>query len=149
MQAPPADGDDEYLDQWTDVVNDLARAQARLMSEVEHDSGVAASSFIVLTSLLRAEQHRLAMSSLSATLGMTSGGFTKLADRLERAGLLERQSSPSDRRIVYAVLTADGSAAAELAAAAFRRSVERHIRPALSEAQLLDLHEIAQRLVGS
>jgi len=149
MGAPLAGGEDDYLDQWTEVVTGLARIQARLMSEVEQDSGVAPSSFIVLTSLLRAEQHRLAMSVLSANLGMTSGGFTKLADRLERAGLVERQSSPADRRIVYAVLTTDGSRAAELAATAYRHSIEVHVRPVMSALQLRELRELSQRLVAT
>ncbi len=34
--------------------------------------------------------------------------MTKLVDRLERAGLLRRESCPEDRRGSYAVLTAEG-----------------------------------------
>lgn len=39
---------------------------------------------------------------------VSSGGTTFLVDRLEKRGLVERQSCPNDRRARYAALTRDG-----------------------------------------
>lgn len=39
---------------------------------------------------------------------MSTSGFTRLADRLERRGLLQRHQSSDDKRSYVAVLTPDG-----------------------------------------
>src|SRR3974390_3387191 len=44
-------------------------------------------------------------SDLAAQLTLSRGGITKLVDRLEHAGYLERVACPSDRRSQRAVLT--------------------------------------------
>ena len=41
---------------------------------------------------------------------VSSGGTTFLVDRLEKRGLVERQSCPTDRRARYAALTQEGEA---------------------------------------
>src|SRR5215469_7709618 len=46
-------------------------------------------------------------------------GFTQVADRLEQAGLIVRQPSPSDRRVTNAVLTPAGRATADRALAVY------------------------------
>ena len=75
--------------------------------------------FEVLLRLLRTPGGRLTMTQLARETTLTSGGFTKLADRLEQAGLIERQPSPSDRRVTNAVLTPLGRAQAERAFAVY------------------------------
>jgi DNA-binding MarR family transcriptional regulator len=48
------------------------------------------------------------MSDLAATVILSRSGLTRLVDRLEREGLIERQSCPSDARGSFATLTAAG-----------------------------------------
>ena len=48
------------------------------------------------------------MSVLARDVGMTSGGFTKLADRMARDGIIDRRGSDTDRRVVHASLTEVG-----------------------------------------
>ncbi|MGW5200043.1 MarR family winged helix-turn-helix transcriptional regulator [Streptomyces spiralis] len=50
------------------------------------------------------------MSELAQRRLMSAGGFTRLADRLEQRGLIERRRSPGDGRGFEAVLTSDGRA---------------------------------------
>jgi DNA-binding MarR family transcriptional regulator len=50
------------------------------------------------------------MADLAAELTISRGGLTKLADRLEQAGLLRRESAEGDGRGLYAVLTDEGDA---------------------------------------
>jgi DNA-binding MarR family transcriptional regulator len=52
---------------------------------------------------------------LARYLAFSSGGFTKVADRLEQAGLIKRQPSSCDRRVTNAALTPAGRALAERA----------------------------------
>ena len=51
---------------------------------------------------------------------LTASGITRLLDGLERSGYVARGSCPSDRRVVYAVLTDAGLAK-------FREASESHL----------------------
>ncbi len=112
--------DDELVTAWSVVVSGLTRVQQDLMDDIERRTGVLAAWFDVIVLLRRAPGHRLPMSALSMELEMSSGGFTKLADRLEQADLIERQPSEEDRRVVYAALTPSGLRTAD-------RAVDIHI----------------------
>lgn len=54
--------------------------------------------------------HGLSMSELSARLMVTNGNVTGLVQRLEREGLVARETDPVDRRLQRVRLTAEGSA---------------------------------------
>jgi DNA-binding MarR family transcriptional regulator len=64
----------------------------------------------VLWAIRRAPKRRIRMAALAASLTISRGGLTKLADRLESAGLIRREPADTDGRGFYAVLTADGNA---------------------------------------
>jgi DNA-binding MarR family transcriptional regulator len=70
--------------------------------------GLAPIEFEVLIRLARSPGHQLRMSDLSAQTSLTTSGVTRVVDRLERGGLVARIACPSDRRSMYAVLTAEG-----------------------------------------
>jgi DNA-binding MarR family transcriptional regulator len=48
------------------------------------------------------------MAELAASLTLSRGGLTKLADRLEAAGLLRREPAEDDGRGLYVTLTKTG-----------------------------------------
>ena len=72
--------------------------------------------FAVLHMLLSAPEQGLPMTVLARDLAMTSGGFTKLADRMAKEGLVDRRGNAADRRIVHAALTEHGRDCARRAA---------------------------------
>jgi MarR family 2-MHQ and catechol resistance regulon transcriptional repressor len=55
------------------------------------------------------------MADVSSALGLSKSGVTRLVDRLAARGLVVRAPCPRDRRVIYAGLTEDGRAAAEVA----------------------------------
>ena len=63
----------------------------------------------VLWAIRRAPARRVRMAELAASLTISRGGLTKLADRLENAGLIRREPADHDGRGLYAVLTAEGN----------------------------------------
>lgn len=71
---------------------------------------VATGVFEVLLRLGRSEGGRLRMSELSRRLAITTGGATRLLDRLEGDGLVQRVPSTRDRRVIYAEITEAGRA---------------------------------------
>ena len=114
--------DDDLDAFWHSVTVGMARVQRRVDALVA-ESGVPAQWFAVLHQLAQAEGHRLPMSVLARDLAMTSGGFTKLADRMAREGLIDRRGSALDGRVVHATLTADGMSMAAQAAERYREAL--------------------------
>src|SRR5688500_20210971 len=74
--------------------------------QAEHDLPLA--SYDVLVQLSEAPERRLRMTELADRVLLSRSGLTRLADRLERDGLLVRQACPSDARGTLAVLTEAG-----------------------------------------
>ncbi|WP_345217804.1 MarR family winged helix-turn-helix transcriptional regulator [Georgenia halophila] len=69
---------------------------------------VSMAEYSVLALLGEAGRNGMRMTELAQRRLMTSGGFTRLADRLERRGLIERRRSDHDGRVFEAFLTRDG-----------------------------------------
>jgi DNA-binding MarR family transcriptional regulator len=101
------------------VVRGYTHVTRVLTDKIEQETSLAAPSFFVLLWLLRSGHQAVPLSTLARQVAFSSGGFTKVADRLEEAGLIERQPCPDDRRVTNAVLTPAGRAHAERAAAIY------------------------------
>ena len=89
----------------------LARAYLAISRHVEADvarHGLTSSEFGILEALYH--KGPLLLGDLQKKILVTSGGMTYLVDRLEKKGLVTRESFPGDKRARYAVLTTQGSA---------------------------------------
>jgi MarR family transcriptional regulator, 2-MHQ and catechol-resistance regulon repressor len=95
--------------------------------ELEENVGIPLVFFDVLIHVGGAPDRRLTMSRLSADVALTTGGVTRLVDRMVEAGLVEREACPSDRRSIYVVLTPEGQAVLERAVAAHIDGIDRHL----------------------
>jgi DNA-binding MarR family transcriptional regulator len=97
-----------YLSAWQAVLTAHASVVARV-EEALQDAGLPPLSWYdVLWAVRRAPGRRVRMAELAGRLTLSRGGLTKLADRLEAAGLLRRQPAEDDGRGLYAVLTDAG-----------------------------------------
>ncbi len=92
---------------WQNVSSGVTAVERRIDQRL-NDAGVPAQWFGVLRILHAAEGHQLPMNALAREASMTSGGFTKMADRMAREGLIDRRGSAHDRRVVNATLTEEG-----------------------------------------
>jgi DNA-binding MarR family transcriptional regulator len=72
-------------------------------------------SFGKIRALRRIARRPMPMSELASLLSVDPPNLTALVDDLERAGLVERQAHPTDRRVKLVVATADGAALAHQA----------------------------------
>lgn len=70
---------------------------------------LSAAQFIVIASL--AGDERKSASDLCKGISYDAGAMTRMLDRLEGKGLIRRNRSPEDRRLVYLELTDEGRAA--------------------------------------
>ncbi|MGW4641854.1 MarR family winged helix-turn-helix transcriptional regulator [Sphaerisporangium sp. NPDC004334] len=76
-------------------------------------SGLSEIDFETLIRLYRSPGRRLRMSDLAAQTSLSTSGVTRVVDRLEREGLVERVACATDRRASYATLTDAGAARLE------------------------------------
>jgi DNA-binding MarR family transcriptional regulator len=101
--------DARELRAWRGMLRTHAMLTKALDAELEAAHGLPLSSYEVLLHLADAEGRRMRMSDLAATVILSRSGLTRLVDRLEREGLIERQSCPSDARGSFATLTDAGA----------------------------------------
>jgi DNA-binding MarR family transcriptional regulator len=112
----------------TTLVDDLIRAAAHLEPELEEalaEHGLTRPSYLVLTTLLDAPEHRLSQRDLMAGVQRTSGTLSVRLARLERAGYVERERDPDDRRGAIVTLTDRGRERAEAARPAYAETAKR------------------------
>ena len=119
---------------------------ASVRSDLDADLDMPLSWFEVLIRLSRSCDRRLRMTELASQVGLTASGLTRLVDRIESAGLVQRQACPSDRRSTFAVLTEPGDAALARAMPAHLDSLERHLRTPLGSEGLAQLEALLRVL---
>jgi DNA-binding MarR family transcriptional regulator len=102
--------------------------------------------FEVLLRLLRTPGGQLTMTQLAHEVALTSGGFTKLADRMVGVGLIERRTSAEDRRVSHAVLTAEGQRVAEEAQRRHVAALREHFLGPLGEDRAAQLAALMRAL---
>ena len=130
--------DDEIVTWWGLVIEGYLATQDKLTGEIAERFGLAPASFDILLRLVRTPGHQMPMTRLAKEAALSSGGFTKVADRMVKAELICRLPSPDDRRVTYACLTDHGVEVAEKARQAcadiLRRRVLEPLGPEASKA---------------
>jgi DNA-binding MarR family transcriptional regulator len=134
------------------VVGRILRAARYLDREVERELarfGLTISEFNALSALRRTgAPYRLSPKHLSSSLLLSSGGLTKLLERLEAPGLIVREPDPDDGRGVLVRLTDAGKALQEEAFAAHREN-EAELLAALDENERADLGDLLRNLLAT
>ena len=119
--------DDERLQLMGLIIRTQRLLSDVLGRELEQSVGIPLVFFDVLIHVGGAPGGQLTMSSLSTDVALSTGGVTRLVDRMVDAGLVARQNCPSDRRSVHVVLTPEGRAVLERAVAAHIEGIDRHL----------------------
>jgi DNA-binding MarR family transcriptional regulator len=87
-------------------------AHVRLLEQIESDLAQAnlppLSWYDVLFALSEAAEQKLRLHELAEAVLISRSNLTRLVDRLEVAGLIQREQCPSDRRGAFAVVTEAG-----------------------------------------
>lgn len=121
----------------------LLEAHGRLVAHLDRElvegSGVPLQTFEVLIRLARTPGESLTAGELARAIALSSGGATRLVDRLEAAGLVARAADVGDRRVVRVGLTAEGRAALFAALPVHLEGLERHLAGPLAPGELVAL----------
>jgi len=117
-----------YIETYSDLINAL-----------EHDlaeQGMTLGDYQVLVYLSEAEGRAMRMCDLADMLQLSPSGLTRRLDGLVKAGLVVREGSTEDRRVMMAKLTDDGLAELQRTAPHHVASVRRHIFDHLDDVQI-------------
>ena len=93
---------------WRGMLRTHAALVRALDTELEQAHALPLSHYDVLIYLRAAPGRRLRMAELADSVLLSRSGVTRLVDRLERDGLLARDTCVSDGRGCFAVLTDKG-----------------------------------------
>ncbi len=100
------------------------------------------SDYEILVSLNESEKGHLRMSDLADSVIISRSRLTYRVDRLVGRGLVRREVSPEDRRVVFAHITPEGQAMLDRAAARHVNDVRELLFDHLSKAQVEQVREI-------
>src|SRR3977135_4283814 len=113
------------------VWEDISRAHCSMLAALEKDmlpqTGLAVAWYQVLAELIRAPDAMLRFQDLARVAGISESGASRRLNQMIKAGLIDRHSCPTDRRGVYAHLTAKGKNAYDKGHEVFLRSLDRHL----------------------
>lgn len=112
-----------------------ARLTRDLSTTLEASCQLPFAWFEVLLQLRQSEEGRLKMSQMADAIVHSTGGTTRLVDRLEEADLVRREHCPSDRRSVFVGITEAGNAKLDEALGVHLDYLDTHVGARLSSAE--------------
>jgi DNA-binding MarR family transcriptional regulator len=128
-----------FLRAHTVVIRELER-------ELEQDAEMPLAWYDVLLTLAQAPDRRLRMADLADRVLLSRSGLTRLVDRLERNGLVQRQPSPDDARGTYTVLLPAGLRRLRAAVPIHLAGVQEHWLSRFDDEELRTLAQFMKRL---
>lgn len=146
MGPPACPSSDERVVLFGLLAETNARLERRLGLALEAGADTPLAWYEVLLQLHRSPEGRLKMSQVADAIVHSSGGTTRLVDRMEEAGLVERQVCRSDRRAVYVAITAAGEERLSAALAVHLDYVERDLVARLDDAERATLATLLGKL---
>jgi len=138
--------DDTRIRDFGVLLSAAARLERLLGRAIEREYGITHVMFEVLLRLAAAAEHRLPIRDIATNLTLTSGGMTRLVDRMVVAGLVKRVPSTGDRRMALVMMTDQGAAVLRGAAGRHADNLDRDFVGALTAEEYRDMMISLRRL---
>jgi DNA-binding MarR family transcriptional regulator len=138
---------DAELAAWRGFLRLHASLVKELDAELEAHHKLPLSSYDVLTTLADQPGGRMRMCDLADAVVLSRSGLTRLVDRLQREGLIERAQCASDARGAFAVLTDTGRERLRDAQPLHRDGIRRRFLQHFSEEELRQLASCWERVL--
>jgi DNA-binding MarR family transcriptional regulator len=136
---PPTIADVPGIGAWRTFLHAHARVTRRLDEELQAAHGLSLAEYDALLQIAHAPGRRVRMNVLAERVILSRSGITRLVDRLEAAGSVERSACATDARGQEAVLTPDGLERLRRAARTHLDGVRRYFLDRLDEVELAGL----------
>lgn len=119
----------------------------RLGRDLQERAGLTLADYEILVRLSETDDRRLRMSDLANTTLSSRSRLSHQIDRMQKAGLVERQECSDDRRGYFAVLTEKGWQTLVAAAPLHVASVRERLVDGLTAEEFAEFGRICQKLV--
>jgi DNA-binding MarR family transcriptional regulator len=119
---------------------------AALEKDMLPEAGIPLAWFEVLHHLTQAPDGAMRFQELARVSGISDSGASRRLDQMIKAELIERLSCPTDRRGVFAHITAKGEAAYKRGHGVFVRSLKRNLTSQLAPDEIETLRASLDRL---
>jgi DNA-binding MarR family transcriptional regulator len=133
---------------WRGFQSMRSQLGGRLRRQLVRDAGLSDADYEVLVNLSEAPDLRLRLYELGRRLQWEKSRVSHHLTRMERRGLVARQSCATDGRGAFVVLTDSGLAAIRAAAPQHVDAVRQYFIDVLTPAQLEALSEITEAVAA-
>lgn len=131
--------DDEEMAAWRGMIEVYNDVMASIEADTIEQHHLAEGDYEVLVTLSEATDERLRMCDLAGALHLSPSGITRRLDGMVKTGLVVREPSSEDRRVMLAVLTPEGRQKLVEAAPDHVASVRAQFLDHLSRTQIRNL----------
>jgi DNA-binding MarR family transcriptional regulator len=139
--------DTRELRAWRGLLHVYAQLSKALDAQLVAEHGLPLMSYEVLMYLSDADGGRMRMNELADSVLLSRSGLTRLVDRLERDGYMERCSCAHDARGAFAVLTPAGREKVEAARVTHLAGVRQLFLSHFSDEELDTLGDAMDRVL--
>ena len=122
---------------------------SRSLERAFEGSDLTLAGYGVLLMISEAPESRRRLHEIAEAIGLTKSGLTRLIDRLEARGFVERHACELDKRGQYAVMTAAGRRAFRRAAPGHLAAIAARFADHLGPAELATLTRALERVAGA
>jgi DNA-binding MarR family transcriptional regulator len=136
---------------WSAVVSLYQGVLPHLVDALEHDAEIDSGVYSALAYLDRAEPSgtlRLRRLQDLMHVRYSQPGLSRLVQRMEHDGLVERHADPDDGRSTVLMLTRVGRARLRKADEVYFRALAQHLGVALSDGGAVALAEVVEPITG-
>jgi len=120
--------------------------QRGIAADVERQTGLPGHWFETLARLKRSEPASVRMNDMAAQVSFPPSSFSRLVDRMEADGLVERSPDPTNRRATLLQLTTKGEMRISEAIAIHEPVAKARFSDLLSEDELAVLETITRKI---
>jgi len=147
MTAPVEATQRDRIVAWLNLQQTSRVLQSLLEERLGAEADLSWLEFELLWRLKFSDGRSLQMSEIAAQLLASPSGITRIADRLERKGLIGRDIPRDNRRVVRVTLTERGRSVLALADRTFATTLRESFSGRLSDDEVLWLRRITRKLL--
>jgi DNA-binding MarR family transcriptional regulator len=145
VESPAAS--QEQVTTWINLHQTARVVQAKIEERLRATTDLSWAEFELLMRLQVAATRPLQMSEIAAQLVGSPSGTTRIADRLEKDGLIVRETPRENRRIVRVQLTEKGRNVLTAADEIFRTTLQQAFGDHLTGGEVTELRGLLRKLL--
>jgi DNA-binding MarR family transcriptional regulator len=137
----------EQVTAWINLHQTVRIVQQRIEARLQAANDLSWPELELLMRLRIATDHPLQMNEIAAQLVGSPSGATRIADRLEKDGLIVRETPRENRRIVRVLLTRKGEKVLANADETFRTTLQEAFGDHLTDAEVLEFRRQLRKVL--